>query len=90
MEFVFFSVIFRIPSIAYAQKMREKSVGMVLSVDLQDPSTTRGVTEVMKGYLNVVPIVSPCGNVRKKTVIHGILHLRNTIHNNILRRSGIC
>ena len=56
----------------YAKKMREKSVGFVLSVDMNDPSTTRGVTEVLKKHLDYVPVLSEDGHVRQKMVINGI------------------
>ena len=51
--------------------MREKSVGQVLSVDAQDPSTTKGMTEVLKKCLQYVPVISDCKNVRRKMVVNG-------------------
>ena len=61
----------RIPDIAYARKMRERSKGLVLSVDMQDPSTTRGLAEVLKNYSPYVSVLSECKNVRRKMVING-------------------
>ena len=59
--------------------MKEKSVGQVLSVELQDPNTTRGVTEVIKNYNPYASVVSDCGNVRRKIVINGMWDLSNNI-----------
>ena len=52
--------------------MREKSSGLVLSVDMQDPNTTRGVTEVVKNYVPYATVLSEDGRVRKKMAINGI------------------
>ena len=51
--------------------MREKSSGLVLSVDMQDPNTTRGVTEVVKNYVPYAAVLSEDGSVRKKMVVNG-------------------
>ena len=52
--------------------MREKSKGFVLAVDMQDPSTTRGLTEVLKNYLNYTGVLSEDGNLRRKMIINGL------------------
>ena len=51
--------------------MRSKSEVQVLSVDLQDPNTTRGVVEVCKNLLEYTSVVSECGNVRRKKIVNG-------------------
>ena len=61
----------RIPDIAFADRMKEKSNGIVLAVDLQDPNTTHGMVEVLKNYNHYTPAISECGNVRKKMVVNG-------------------
>ena len=53
--------------------MKEKSNVQVLSVELQDPNTTRGVIEVMKNYVPYLSSESECGNVRRKMVVNGDL-----------------
>ena len=63
---------YRIPQIKYPNKMKEKSVGQVLRVDLQDPNTSRGITEVLKNCIPYVSNESDCGNVRRKVVVNGI------------------
>ena len=78
------SYYFRTPGIAFAQKMKEKTIGQVLSVELQDPNTTQGIIEVLKTYLKYATPISPCGNVRRKIVIHG-----NTVLVNIICRSPL-
>ena len=52
--------------------MKEKSEGIVLAVDLQDPNTTHGMVEVLKNYNNYAHDISECGNVRQKMVVNGI------------------
>ena len=59
------------PEIAYASKMAEKSECHVLDVSDDDPATTHGCTSVMLNLLRYVPTISPCGGVRKKTVVFG-------------------
>ena len=66
----------RIPEIAHAKEMKEKSNGIVLAVDLQDPNTTRGVVEVLKNYNNYVSATSESGQVRHKVVINGTLQFK--------------
>ena len=51
--------------------MKEKSSGQVLSVQQEDPSTTHGMTEVLKSINPYVSVLSPCGNVRRKMVVNG-------------------
>ena len=65
----------RIPDIAFASKMREKSEGWVMGVDILDPSKYSGVIEVMKNQLKCVPVVSQCGNVRRAQPVFGIAML---------------
>ena len=60
-----------IPDFAFANMMREKSNGSVLRVDLQDPSTKKGVIEVLKNYLEYVATLSDCGTIRRKMVVNG-------------------
>ena len=61
----------RIPNIKYASKMREKTKSYVLSVDLDDPSTSTGITDVVKKILPYIPVISEDGHVRKKTCLMG-------------------
>ena len=56
--------------------MKEKSSSRVLGVDMQDPNSTYGITEVMKNIMEYVPEVSDCGRVHKKTVIFGTSEYR--------------
>ena len=60
-----------IPDIKYASKMREKTKSYVLSVDLDDPSTSTGITDVVRKILPYIPVVSKDGHVRKKTCLMG-------------------
>ena len=52
--------------------LRTPDIVLVLSVDMDDPSTSRGVTEVMKKWIKYTSVLSSCGNVRRKMVINGI------------------
>ena len=61
----------RIPDLKYASKMREKTKSFVLSVDLDDPSTSNGITDVCKKILPYIPVISSDGHVRKKTCLMG-------------------
>ena len=51
--------------------MRQRSESRVLKVDLQDPNSTHGITEVLKNIIKYVPEVSECGEIRKASVIFG-------------------
>lgn len=51
--------------------MREKTKSFVLSVDLDDPSTSEGITNVARKVLPYVADKTPCGEVRKKTAFMG-------------------
>ena len=51
--------------------MKQKSERWVLKVDLQDPNSTHGITEVLKNILKYVPAVSEDGEIRKASVIFG-------------------
>ena len=51
--------------------MKQKSNSGVLHVLDQDPSTSEGMTTVLKSILPYVPAVSECRNVRAKTLIQG-------------------
>ena len=44
---------------------------MVLDVSDDDPSTTKGCTDVLLNLLHYTPVVSPCGEVRRKTAVFG-------------------
>ena len=61
----------RIPDIKFAGRMREKTQSYVLSVDLDDPSTSNGITEVAKKIIPYIAVTSECGHVRKKTCLMG-------------------
>ena len=63
--------IIRIPEIAFTLKMREKSVTHVLSVKNEDPSTTKGMVEVLKSCMQYVPTTSDNKNIRRDIVLHG-------------------
>ena len=60
-----------IPKIAYSQKMSEKTKCYVMNVDLQDSSTSAGMTEVLKGYRPFTPVTSRSGQVRAKMLVQG-------------------
>ena len=66
----------RTPSVTHANHMKQKSSSRVLKVDMQDPNSTHGITEVMKNIMEYVPEVSDCGRVHKKTVIFGTSEYR--------------
>ena len=66
-----FPLVIRIPELCYAKKMREKSKGLVLAVDMNDPSTTRGVTEVLKNLVPYLASLTEDGNVRQKIIVNG-------------------
>ena len=51
--------------------MKEKTKSYVLSVDLDDPSTSTGITNVVKKILPYIPVISEDGHVRKKTCLMG-------------------
>ena len=62
---------FRVPAIAFPDLMSKKSNCYVLDVRGDDPSTTFGATNTLKSMVDYVPTISPCGQVRKKTVVFG-------------------
>ena len=51
--------------------MKEKTQSYVLSVDLDDPSTSNGITKVAKKIIPYIVVTSECGHVRKKTCLMG-------------------
>ena len=59
----------RVPEIAYARQMATKSNVTVLDVSDDDCSTTHGTTQVLLSHLDYAPRISPCKEVRKKTVV---------------------
>ena len=61
----------RVPDIAFAKNMAAKSNCMVLDVSDDDPSSTKGCTDVLLNLLRYSPVVSPCGEVRRKMGVFG-------------------
>lgn len=61
----------RVPAVAYPDLMRMKTNCFVLDVNGDDPSTTRGATCTMQSIIPYIPVTSPDGQVRKKTIIFG-------------------
>ena len=59
------------PSLPYADKMKEKSNCHVLAVSNENPATTHGATNVCLHMLKYIPTITQCGEVRKKTCLHG-------------------
>ena len=78
----------RTPAIAYPKEARTKSVSHVLAVDDLNPSSTRGLTEVMRRYIKYVPVVSDCGEVRKKIGVMGDQGLVETCRKAVSARTG--
>ena len=55
--------------------MRSKCAVHVLSVELKDPSTTKGLSDVLKNYVPYVSLESDSPDVRRKVLVHGKLFL---------------
>ena len=62
---------FRVPKVPHAARMKEKSNCMVIDVSNDDCATVHGATNVLLNMLRYTPVVSPCGNVRLRTVVNG-------------------
>lgn len=88
--FRYFSItnIFRVPKIAFPDKMRGKSNCYTVDVSDNDPSTTNGCTNVLLDMLEYVPVICPCGEVRKKTAVFGDQGLCERCRKAVYSRTG--
>ena len=51
--------------------MSEKSNSMVIAVSNDDPATVFGATNVLLNMVNYTSCISPCGQVRLRTIVNG-------------------
>lgn len=66
-----YSLLHRVPSIAFAERLKAKSNCMVLAVSNDDPATTHGATQVLLNLKKYTPAISPCGEVSLRTEVNG-------------------